>query len=113
MAKLALINKQHKREKLVAQYAKKRETIKAKMSVNATPEERIDAMKKLAKLPRNANPTRLRNRCTVSTTALSTVGFFYFTSLIYVRLAIYLRLPLYATADGTDRTSGKIHGNDR
>ena len=44
MAKLALINKQHKREKLVAQYAKKRETIKAKMSVNATPEERIDAM---------------------------------------------------------------------
>ena len=29
MAKLALINKQHKREKLVAQYAKKRETIKA------------------------------------------------------------------------------------
>ena len=46
MAKLALINKQNKREKLVAQYAKKRETIKAKMSVNATPEERIDAMKK-------------------------------------------------------------------
>ena len=66
MAKLALINKQHKREKLVAQYAKKRETIKAKMSVNATPEERIDAMKKLAKLPRNANPTRLRNRCSVT-----------------------------------------------
>ena len=63
MAKLALINKQKRREKLVAQYAKKRETIKAKMSVNATPEERIDAMKKLAKLPRNANPTRLRNRC--------------------------------------------------
>ncbi len=66
MAKLALINKQHKREKLVAQYAKKRETIKAKMSVNATPEERIEAMKKLAKLPRNANPTRLRNRCNVT-----------------------------------------------
>ena len=66
MAKLALINKQHKREKLVAQYAKKRETIKAKMSVNATPEERIDAMKKLAKLPRNANPTRVRNRCSVT-----------------------------------------------
>ena len=66
MAKLALINKQHKREKLVAQYAKKRETIKAKMSVNATPEERMDAMKKLAKLPRNANPTRLHNRCSVT-----------------------------------------------
>ncbi|MDO5012279.1 MAG: 30S ribosomal protein S14 [Pseudomonadota bacterium] len=62
MAKLALINKQKKREKMVAQYAKKREAIKAKMSVNATPDERMDAMKKLAKLPRNANPTRLHNR---------------------------------------------------
>jgi len=66
MAKLALINKQKRREKLVAQYAKKREAIKAKMSVNATPDERMDAMKKLAKLPRNANPTRLHNRCSVT-----------------------------------------------
>ena len=66
MAKLALINKQKRREKLVAQYAKKREAIKAKMSVNATPEERMDAMKKLAKLPRNANPTRLHNRCSIT-----------------------------------------------
>ena len=66
MAKLALINKQKKREKMVAQYARKREAIKAKMSVNATPEERMDAMKKLAKLPRNANPTRLHNRCSVT-----------------------------------------------
>ncbi len=66
MAKLALINKQKKREKMVAQYAKKREAIKAKMSVNASPEERMEAMKKLAKLPRNANPTRLHNRCSVT-----------------------------------------------
>ena len=66
MAKLALINKQKKREKLVAQYAKKRASIKEKMSVNATPDERMDAMKKLAKLPRNANPTRLHNRCSVT-----------------------------------------------
>jgi len=66
MAKLALINKEKKREKMVAKYAKKREAIKAKMSVNATPEERMDAMKKLAKLPRNANPTRLHNRCSVT-----------------------------------------------
>ena len=66
MAKLALINKQKRREKLVAQYAKKRESIKAKMSVNGTPEERMDAMKKLAKLPRNANPTRLHNRCSIT-----------------------------------------------
>ena len=41
MAKLALINKQKRREKLVAQYAKKREAIKEKMSVNATPERPV------------------------------------------------------------------------
>ena len=66
MAKKSLTNRELKRKKLVAQYAKKREAIKAKMSVNATPEERMDAMKKLAKLPRNANPTRLHNRCSVT-----------------------------------------------
>ncbi len=66
MAKLALINKQKKREKLVAKYAKKRAAEKAKMSVNASPDERIEAMKTLAKLPRNANPTRLHNRCAVT-----------------------------------------------
>ena len=66
MAKLALINKQARRKKLVAQYAKKRAAIKEKMSRDATPEERMEAMKKLAKLPRNANPTRLHNRCSVT-----------------------------------------------
>ena len=66
MAKLELINKQARRTKLVAKYAKKRAAIKEKMSRNATPEERLDAMKKLAKLPRNANPTRLHNRCSIT-----------------------------------------------
>jgi len=66
MAKLSLINKQHRREELVAKYAKKRAAIKEKMSVNATSDERMEAMKKLAKLPRNANPTRLHNRCSVT-----------------------------------------------
>ena len=66
MAKLALINKQKRREALVAKYAKKRAAIKEKMSVNASPDERMDAMKKFAKLPRNANPTRLHNRCSVT-----------------------------------------------
>ena len=66
MAKLALINKQKAREVKVKQYAPKRAALKAKMSRNATPEERKEAMLKLAKLPRNANPTRLHNRCSVT-----------------------------------------------
>ena len=66
MAKKSLTNRELKREGMCARYQKKREAIKAKMSVNATPEERMDAMKKLAKLPRNANPTRLHNRCSIT-----------------------------------------------
>ena len=66
MAKLALINKQKRREKEVKKYASKRAALKEKMSRNATPEERMDAMKKLAKLPRNSNPTRLHNRCSIT-----------------------------------------------
>ncbi|MDL2295951.1 30S ribosomal protein S14 [Lachnospiraceae bacterium OttesenSCG-928-E19] len=66
MAKKALINKQARREQMVAKYAKKHDALKAQMSVNSSPDERMDAMKKLAKMPRNANPTRLRNRCSVT-----------------------------------------------
>ena len=66
MAKKALILKNQAREKKVKKYAGKRAALKEKMSRNATPEERKEAMLKLAKLPRNANPTRLRNRCSVT-----------------------------------------------
>ena len=66
MAKLALINKQHRREKLVAKFAKKRAAVKEKMSRDATPDERMEAMKKLAKMPRNGSKTRLHNRCSVT-----------------------------------------------
>ena len=66
MAKLALINKNEARAKKVKQYASKRATLKAQMSRNSTPEERMDAMKKMAKLPRNSSKTRLRNRCSIT-----------------------------------------------
>ncbi len=76
MAKLALINKQKRREKLVAKYEKKHDANKAKMSRNATPDERMEAMKKLAKLPRNASRTRLHNRCSVTGRSRGFMGFF-------------------------------------
>jgi len=67
MAKLALINRQDKREKLVAKFAAKREQLLAIINdQNLTDEERFAARLKLQALPRNANPTRLRNRCSVT-----------------------------------------------
>jgi small subunit ribosomal protein S14 len=67
MAKLALINRQYKRGKLVAKYAKKREALVAIIENSKFSEEdRFAARLKLQMLPRNANPTRLRNRCALT-----------------------------------------------
>jgi small subunit ribosomal protein S14 len=48
----------------VAKYAKKYAELKAIIDdANKSDEERYVARLELQKLPRNANPTRLRNRC--------------------------------------------------
>jgi small subunit ribosomal protein S14 len=64
MAKLSSVNKNERRKKLVAKTAAKRAKLKAianDQSVDET--ERLIARLKLAELPRNGNPTRIRNRC--------------------------------------------------
>jgi len=67
MAKLALINRQQKRVQLVAKYAKKRATLESIIdSPRMSDEDRYAARLKLQQLPRNANPTRLRNRCAIT-----------------------------------------------
>ena len=67
MSKLALINRQHKREKLVAKYAKKRAALESIVdNQRVSEEDRFAARLKLQTLPRNANPTRLRNRCAIT-----------------------------------------------
>jgi len=64
MAKMSLIQREEKREKLVAKYAKKFAELKAIIDDSSkSDEERYAARLELQKLPRNANPTRLRNRC--------------------------------------------------
>ncbi len=64
MAKLSSINKNERRKKLVKKYAAKYAKLKAvadDKSVDDT--ERLMARLKLAEIPRNGNPTRVRNRC--------------------------------------------------
>jgi small subunit ribosomal protein S14 len=64
MAKLSSIEKNKRRARLVVQFAARRARLKA-ISVNQalTPEERFQARLKLAVLPRNSSPCRVRNRC--------------------------------------------------
>ncbi len=67
MAKLALINREAKRRKLVAKYAAKRQELTAKIDDASLSEaERMEARLELQQLPRNANPTRTRNRCAIT-----------------------------------------------
>lgn len=67
MAKLALIEREKKRARLVAKYAPKRAALKAIIDDQGkSEEERYAARLELQQLPRNANPTRQRNRCALT-----------------------------------------------
>jgi small subunit ribosomal protein S14 len=67
VAKLALIEREKKRTKTVAKYAAKRTELKAIIDdVSKSEEERYEARLKLQQLPRNASPTRQRNRCALT-----------------------------------------------
>ena len=67
MAKVALIQRELKRDNLVAKYATKYAELKAiSKDAKKTEEERAAARDALQKLPRNANPTRQRNRCALT-----------------------------------------------
>jgi len=64
MAKLSLINRETKRTKMVAKFAGKRAELAAIYNNSKlTDEVRMAARLKLQQLPRNASPTRQRNRC--------------------------------------------------
>jgi small subunit ribosomal protein S14 len=67
MAKTSMIQREIKREKLVKQFAAKRDALKTIAADTDRPmEERFKARLKLAKLPRNSSATRLHNRCQVT-----------------------------------------------
>jgi len=67
VSKLSLKQREGKREKLVAKYAKKYAELKSIADdAKKSDEERYSARLALQQLPRNANPTRLRNRCGIT-----------------------------------------------
>ncbi len=64
MAKVSMVEREKKRQRLVKKYAAKRAALKAIANDETKAvEERFKARLKLAELPRNSSPTRLHNRC--------------------------------------------------
>lgn len=67
MAKLSMINRDIKRVKLAQKFAAKRTALKAVIgAAKVSEEEKMAARIALQTLPRNANPTRQRNRCALT-----------------------------------------------
>jgi small subunit ribosomal protein S14 len=67
MAKTSSIERNTKRERMAKQFAARRERLKKAALDEALPlEERFAARLKLAQLPRNSSPTRVRSRCLLS-----------------------------------------------
>lgn len=67
MAKKSMIERERRRAAVVKRYAKKRAMLKAAIrSASSSDEERMDALAKLNALPRDASPSRLRNRCSIT-----------------------------------------------
>jgi small subunit ribosomal protein S14 len=67
MAKVSMVQRELKRERIVAKFAEKRAALKAIIkNTELSEDDRWDAQVALQKLPRNANPVRLRNRCQIT-----------------------------------------------
>jgi small subunit ribosomal protein S14 len=67
MAKTSSIEKNKRRQRLTKRYSAKRATLKALTKDQSVPiEQRFAAQLKLAELPRNSSPGRVRNRCEVT-----------------------------------------------
>ncbi|PKO83094.1 MAG: 30S ribosomal protein S14 [Betaproteobacteria bacterium HGW-Betaproteobacteria-11] len=67
MAKLSLINREKKRAKAVAKYAKRRVELLAVINnLELSDEQRNEARMSFQALPRNSSPSRQRNRCALT-----------------------------------------------
>ena len=113
MAKLSSINKNERRKKLVQKYAAKYAKLKAIANDKSNDEtERLIARLKMAELPRNGNPTRIRNRCELTGRSRAYYRKFRLSRIMLRELANKGLIPgrhqveLVRARDADDRSSG-------
>ena len=67
MAKIAIINRNDKRQKIVDKFASKRKKLYEQINnFSLSDDERLAARQELQKLPRDSSAVRLRNRCSLT-----------------------------------------------
>ena len=94
MTRLSLIQKNINRKKLVLRFSKKRKLLKKIIkNKKSSPEERLDAINKLSKLPNNSSPCRLRNRCIMTGRPRGIYRKFKLSRIAFRELASEGKLP--------------------
>ena len=94
MAKQSVIQRQLKRERLVAKHAAKRADLKKVLAdPKVTDEAFYEAQRKLAKLPRNGSKVRLKNRCAISGRPRAYLRKFGLSRLTFRELALAGHIP--------------------
>ena len=94
MAKKSAIEKNKKRQKLVAKYAARRARLRAIARDESLPaEERFAARLKLAKLPRNSAPSRVRTRCELTGRPRAVYRKFRLSRIALRELAAHGQIP--------------------
>ncbi len=94
MAKKSSIQKNLKRQKLVAKYAEKRAELKKVLSnPNSSDEEFFAAQKAMSKLPRNSSPIRVRNRCSITGRPRAYIRKFGLSRITFRELALDGKIP--------------------
>ena len=94
MAKKSKIYANKRREEMVARYAERRADLKARsVNPNLSEDERAEAMAALHKLPRDASPTRLRNRDAVDGRPSGYLGDFGLSRVRFRQMALRGELP--------------------
>ncbi|GHC08880.1 30S ribosomal protein S14 [Cerasicoccus arenae] len=94
MAKKSSIARNKKRERTVEKFAAKRAELKATIrNPESTDEEFFQAQRKLALLPRNASPIRVRNRCSVTGRPRAFIRKYGLSRLTFRELALAGHIP--------------------
>ncbi len=94
MAKKSSVEKNNRRKRTVIKYAKQREELKSIISnMKFSNADRLEARRKLALLPRDANPGRVRNRCALTGRPRGYIRFFGLSRIAMRELGLLGELP--------------------
>ncbi len=101
MAKASAVQRNLKRERLVAKHAAKRAELKKILADPETGDEAFfDAQRKLAKLPRNSSAVRVKNRCSVTGRPRAYIRRFRLSRITFRELALSGKIPGVTNSSG-------------